>query len=488
MSVTKMKKHEAARGKYYLGSVFKVIMKVAWPVMLLAAFSALYTLTDSIMSSNLVEYDNGLTPSYMIGFVTPVLNVMFALISMFFVGGGIIYTKSLSKNDYDSVNKAIGQQMLMTVFYCGIAVAIMMPASEAYLDMILRMRPDEMTVEMANDARWYMIIVAIAVTFLGLNEAYIRALRSEGKGPITIVVKTFAVSLNLALNWVFMGVMDLGYKGAGLATLTSTAFVFVITFILIKIMYKKEYISLNLKLAHFKPDRLMMKLIAIFGVTAVVRRLVSSYMAIMFSTLVTTLNGEGWREILTVGSQSIEFVSVFALGLGQAIGMLVAYWHSVNKMKNIKEAIYYGMSLTFIIQIVFSALLMGTSKQIFELFNISHLLSADHYKAYYIIVSGMFLSSLILLMPYVYASLKQIKRGFLHVGLVFVVYNIVMLSMYFGVYVPTGNNIFVFMSFPIAFAFCFLVTVPTMLKEINELKNNKITGENPDFDKEVEML
>jgi Na+-driven multidrug efflux pump len=207
-----------------------------------------------------------------------------------------------------------------------INVVIAMLVAEPYIRSVLASGGHTLSEEAIKDSANYLVVIVIAMIPMINQQAILRALRVEGKGLAALIFPTISIGVNITLNYVFMGILQIGFVGAGLASLIAPTVSLVMMIIYAGFQRRANNISMEFKLSYFKPNMKLVGLMALFGFTSVIRRLAYAYGNVVFSVYVTAIGVAEWKTFLTVGLQVSGFLNFFALGMGQAVGLLVAYY------------------------------------------------------------------------------------------------------------------------------------------------------------------
>lgn len=175
--------------------------------------SSLYNIVDSIF----IGHGVGALALSGLTVAKPFMDICAAFGSMVGVGASTLVAIKLGQRDYESARRVLGNVIVLNILLSAAVTAVGL----IWLDPILRaFGASDDTLRYAHD---YMmpILIGNVLThiYFGLNNM----LRSSGHPTASMTATIVAVVLNIALDPVFIFVLDMGVRGAALATMISQA-------------------------------------------------------------------------------------------------------------------------------------------------------------------------------------------------------------------------------------------------------------------------
>lgn len=191
------------------GKVTGMLLKFAWPILIANILQTLYSVVDTIVVGQFVG-------SVGLSAVTNSSNVTFLLttIGMGFASGGQILISQLKgAGNEEGQKQAIGNLITLCVilgigtgvigiFCCNWALGAMKVPGEAF-----------------GQASDYMIICSAGMVFVYIYNAISAIMRGLGDSTTPMVIIAIASVINIILDIVFVGPMNMGAGGAALATI-----------------------------------------------------------------------------------------------------------------------------------------------------------------------------------------------------------------------------------------------------------------------------
>ena len=190
-------------------SIGKLLRKYAVPAIIAMTASSLYNMVDSIFIGQGV---GGLAISGL-AVTFPLMNISAAFGSLVGVGASAIVSMLLGQKNYTMARRVLGNVMTMNV----VLGVILMVFGLVFLNPILYFFGA--SANTISYAREYMIYIllgnVITHLYLGLNAV----LRSAGRPKVAMWLTILTVVLNTILDPLFIFVLDMGIKGAAIATI-----------------------------------------------------------------------------------------------------------------------------------------------------------------------------------------------------------------------------------------------------------------------------
>ena len=213
--------------------VHQLLWKYALPAIIAMTASSLYNIVDSIY----IGHGCGALALGALTVAKPFMDICAAFGSLVGVGASSLLAIYLGEKDYERANRVLGNVIVMNI----ILSAVVMAVGLIWLDPILMaFGASEDTLLYAHE---YMEIILygniLTHIYFGLNAM----LRSAGHPRFSMTATIVAVMVNIILDPIFIFGLDMGVRGAALATVISQAVAVVWQFT--KFMDKNELIRFH---------------------------------------------------------------------------------------------------------------------------------------------------------------------------------------------------------------------------------------------------
>ncbi len=191
--------------------IHKLLWKYALPAIIAMTAASLYNIVDSIY----IGHGCGALALGALTVAKPFMDICAAFGSLVGVGASSLLAIYLGEKDYDKANRVLGNVIVLNVLLS----AIVMVVGLIWLDPILMaFGASEDTLGYAHE---YMEIILygniLTHIYFGLNAM----LRSAGHPRFSMVATIVAVTVNIILDPIFIFVLNMGVRGAALATVLS---------------------------------------------------------------------------------------------------------------------------------------------------------------------------------------------------------------------------------------------------------------------------
>ena len=198
-----------------LGSapIHKLLFKYALPAIIAMTATSLYNIVDSIY----IGHGCGALALGALTVAKPFMDICAAFGSLVGVGASSLLAIYLGEKDYEKANRVLGNVIVLNIILSAIVMAIGL----IWLDPILMaFGASEDTLVYAHE---YMEIILygniLTHIYFGLNAM----LRSAGHPRFSMTATIVAVVINVILDPIFIFGLDMGVRGAALATVLSQA-------------------------------------------------------------------------------------------------------------------------------------------------------------------------------------------------------------------------------------------------------------------------
>ena len=239
------------------------------------------------------------------------------------VGASSLVAIKLGEKDYRSANDILANVILLNV----LLGAIIMVVGLYWLDPILyAFGASDETIAYARD---YMEIILwgniITHIYYGLNSM----LRSVGHPRISMYATILAVLLNVALDPIFIFVMDMGVRGAALATIISQIVSVIVEMIIF--LNPKEVIHFHRGIWRLRRD-ITMRALGI-GLAPFLMHMAACFVVIVLNNQLKRYGGDMAIATFGMTNRFMFFFAMIVMGIQQGMQPIVGYNYGAN-LKN----------------------------------------------------------------------------------------------------------------------------------------------------------
>lgn len=333
-------------------NIFKLFFVYAIPAMIGIGVFSLYSFVDAIFVSNACG-ENALAA---VEICAPVLSIFSCFSVIIGVGGNTLVGIELGKKDN---NKACGiftlasfLIIILSLVFSALIIAFTRPI--AYL-----LGADESIIDYVCD---YLSLCGWFAPFYMLNGFWVLSSETAGK-PVFAMLGNVAMALgNIALDYIFVMILNLGVFGASLASGISALLATLI--FLIGIMGKNSV----LKFTKFRFDFPAIKQMLFNGFSDGLTAASGGIILFIYNTIIMNNGGGEVLACYTVTLTVVNFIGSVIIGAAQGINPIVSVNFGAKRPDRIKKAIKVFLGSETVIALITAIVFTALHSDILELF------------------------------------------------------------------------------------------------------------------------
>ena len=280
----------------------QLLFKLSLPAFMGMFVMTLYNVVDTIFIGHYV----GPLGIAGLSIVFPVQMLTMGIGFMLGMGGASLISRLIGAGNISRAEHALGNALTPTV----ILSVVVMIAGLSNPDVWLRLMGASETI--LPYARDYMTIILSGVLFRTFAMAQHALIRAEGNARVPMTGMIMGAVLNIILDAIFIIALDMGVKGAALATVIAQ--VFTALYFLSYYLSGKSYLKVHLQNMIIKWD--ILRAILAIGIAAFAMTVAGSLSAVFVNRTLGTFGGD-----LAISSYGlIQRIMMFALMPGIVIG------------------------------------------------------------------------------------------------------------------------------------------------------------------------
>ena len=302
-----------------------LLMKYALPGIIAMTATSLYNMVDSIFIGHGVGAMalSGLTVA------KPFMDICAAFGTLVGVGASSLVAIKLGEKDYRSANDVLANVILLNV----LLGAMVMAVGLYWLDPILyAFGASDVTITYARE---YMEIILwgniLTHIYYGLNSM----LRSIGHPKIAMYATIVAVVTNIILDPIFIFVLDMGVRGAALATMISQLVSVIIELVIF--LNPKEVIYFHRGIWRLKRD-ITMRALGI-GTAPFLMHMASCFVVIVLNNQLKRYGGDMAIATFGITNRFMFFFAMVVMGLNQGMQPIVGYNYGAKLFDRMTRAL-----------------------------------------------------------------------------------------------------------------------------------------------------
>ena len=434
------------------GPVGKLVLKMALPTIVAMLISSVYHMVDTYFISKI-----SISAAAAVGIVFPLFFIIQALSMTFAIGGGSYIARALGSGDIKTANKTLSTSFILSVVIgslVGVLSIILMTPLMKFLGATPTALP------YAED---YALYVILATPFFSASFVLNATLRQEGSARLAMFGMAAGSIINMALDPIFILTLDLGIKGAAIATSLSQTISFGILFSFI--LRKKSITHIRISLVSL--NKKILGEIFKIGSPSFFRMSLASIATILLNIAASAYGDVALGSINIVNRVTMFIVSA-VMGYGQGFQPVCGYNYGAKLYKRVREAFRFTTATSVLAFVVMGALGYIFAPQVISLFINDDQefikIGSTIMRAYFAVLP--FVSFVIIANMLFQSCGKAMKAAVLSLsrqGICFIPY-ILILPKYLGL-----NG--VIFSQPLADLTTFLIAIPLTIGMAKELAN-----------------
>lgn len=335
------------------GSVLKTIIYFALPYLLSYFLQTLYGMADLYITGQF----NGVDSITAVSNGSQVMHMITVIIVGLAMGTTVIIGKAIGGNKLDNAGRAIGNTITL---FMGIAIVMTIVfLIAAKLIVLLIGVPQE---AVAGTVR-YLIICFIGIPFITAYNIISSIFRGLGDSKSPMYFIGISCVTNITLDYVFIGLCDLGPSGAALGTVLSQTFSVIVAFISIR----KRKTGIKLVKENFIPDRKVLGEILKVGIPVAVQ---DGCIQVAFIIITVIANHRGLDDAAAVGivEKMISAIFIIPSSMLATVSALSAQNIGAGKYDRAAKTLRYATMITSVYGIFMAVIMQVLAAPLLALF------------------------------------------------------------------------------------------------------------------------
>ena len=328
------------------------ILKFAVPTIAMSVFMSFYTMADGLFVSNLI----GTSALSAINLTAPVIQVVTAISTMLATGGSAVIMKKMgeqkpqeAKEDFTFlilVNVVVGLVMTMLGYFLMETIFGSMALSQ----------------EVAGYCTSYLSrYLVFTIPILLMNNFTLYMIASE-KAALSLVCSVSGGVLNIVLDYVFIGFLDMGISGAAIATGLGYSVTAVVG---LSVFSRKK------SLLHFTKPAFRFKVLAnaaTNGCSETATALVTGIITMMFNWTMLHYVGEDGVAAVTIIMYVLMFASSLYTGYSYGVAPMLSYYYGEKNHEKLKKLVSTSLKVIAVISLVTVTASFAATKPLVSIF------------------------------------------------------------------------------------------------------------------------
>ncbi len=325
------------------GNVVGNIMKLAIPMTLAQLINVLYSIIDRIFIGRIPE--NATLALTGLGLCVPIVAIVMACANLFGMGGAPRCSIERGRGNAEEAEKIMGNSFMLMLLFGVILTVLGLIFKKPLLYMFGA--SDATYPFAAQFAEIYLLGTVFVMVGLGMNSF----INSQGFGTVGMMTVLLGAVVNIILDPIFIFAMNMGVRGAALATVIAQ---FLSALWTVKFLTGKKAI-LKLKLPCFHLEKYRVKSIIGLGMSGFTMAVTNSVVQVMYNASLQQYGGDLYVGVMTIINSVREVFTMPVKGLTNSAQPVMGFNYGAEEYGRVKQAIVF----TSIVPIVYTTAVWG---------------------------------------------------------------------------------------------------------------------------------
>jgi len=339
------------------GSIGKLLAQLAIPAVVAQIVNLLYNIVDRIYIGHMPEV--GADALTGVGLFMPILMLVNAFAMMAGAGGAPRAAIAMGQGDHDRAEKIMANCFTMLLIFAVVLTGVFYISAPALLQLF---GASEVTLPYAlSYARIYILGSVCVLVVMGMNTF----ITTQGFAKISMMTTVIGAVINIILDPIFIYVLDMGVRGAALATVLSQA---------VGALWILRFLTGNKTLLRLKLPNMRLQLPVIgpclaLGISTFVMLSTESLLSMSFTSSLARYGGDLAVGAMTIITSVSQLVTMPLSGICQGAQPIVSFNYGAGNDDRVKKTFRLELIICAAYATAFWALLMICPTVFASIFN-----------------------------------------------------------------------------------------------------------------------
>ena len=333
----------------FLGTepIGRLLVRLSVPTVAAQLINMLYNIVDRIYIGHMPS--GGSLALTGVGVCMPIIMFVSAFAALIGAGGAPRASIFMGRGDPNAAERTLGGCFTLQAIVSVITTVILILFSKP---MLMAFGASENTIAYAVD---YMSIYALGTAFVQLTLSMNAYITAQGFAKIGMLTVLIGAVLNIALDPLFIFALDMGVRGAALATILSqgVSCVWVVSFL----CSKKS--TIRIKREHLRVKKNVVLPCIALGAAPFIMQSSESVISVCFNSSLLRYGGDVAVGAMTILTSVMQFAMLPLQGLSQGAQPITSFNYGARNVSRVKQtfrllltvSLIYSVSLWALIQL-----------------------------------------------------------------------------------------------------------------------------------------
>ena len=320
--------------------MLRLIFKMALPSVAAQLVNLLYGIVDKIYIGHIEGIGKEALAG--VGVTSSIIMLIAAFASLVGGGGSPLASIELGRGNLKEAKKIINNGFIMLIFFALICSTV----PYFVMEPVLRFAgASDTTLVYAKE---YLSVYLIGTVFVLISTGLNLFISSQGRPGIAMMSVVIGALINTILDPVFIFVLNMGVKGAAIATVISQALSS--AWVLLFLFSKNTVLSLDVR--YMRPDFGVIGKISALGISPFVMASTESLVGFALNGQLRNYGSDIHVGALTVMQSAMQMVSIPIAGFTQGTIPVLSYNYGHKRNDRVKECFKITLAIVFTVNLL----------------------------------------------------------------------------------------------------------------------------------------
>ena len=323
------------RSDFSKGSISKNILSLALPMTAAQLVNVLYSVVDRIYLGRLPGSSHlALTG---LGVTIPIVSIIMGFANLCGTGGGPIFSICRGQGDREEAERVMGNSFSLLLVLGTICTAFFLIFKRPILYLF---GASDATFPYADD---YMTIYLMGTLFVMISLGMNPFVNAQGFGSVGMMTVVLGAAVNIVLDPIFIFLLDMGVKGAALATVISQG---ISAAWVLKFLTGKK-VTLRIRKEAMQIEWKRVRAIMALGVSGFMMQFTNGLVQIFCNATLQIYGGDIYVGVMTVLNSVRDIATMMVHGLTNGASPVMSFNYGEKAYDKVKKAIKFVTVVCF---------------------------------------------------------------------------------------------------------------------------------------------
>lgn len=306
------------------GSIGKLLVNLAIPAIVAQMVNLLYNIIDRIFIGRMPSGELAMAG---VGVAMPIIILISAFSSLIGFGGAPLVAIKMGEKNNDEAEKIMSNSFSSLIIISVVLTAVFLIFKEPIL---WAFGGSEATIGYALD---YLTIYVIGTIFVQIALGMNPFINTQGFAKIGMFTVSIGAVINIILDPIFIFGLDMGVKGAALASIIAQA---VSAIWVLRFLFGKKS-TLKIRKKYLMPNKKIILPVLALGIAPFIMQSTESIVLISLNNQLSKFGGDLAVGAMTIMSSIMQIITLPLMGLTQGAQPIMSYNYGAKNLDRVKK-------------------------------------------------------------------------------------------------------------------------------------------------------